>query len=84
MGSTGSVLILSAWSSVAINIDDVAVYPDQSDFITSTYIIPNGKNSETDSRGVSNYFDCDVWGRLKAVYDQDKNVVKKIDYQVKP
>jgi len=83
LGSTGSITFF-AWSNAAINIDDVAVYPDQSDFVASTYVIPNGKNSETDSRGVSNYFDCDVWGRIKAVYDQDKNVLKKIDYQVKP
>ncbi len=84
MGSTGPVLVLIMWSDTAINIDDVAAYPDQSDFVTSTYLIPNGKNSETDSRGQSNYFDCDPWGRLKAAYDSDKNVVKKIDYQVRP
>ncbi|HEY9008773.1 MAG TPA: hypothetical protein VIM75_21695 [Ohtaekwangia sp.] len=84
LGSTGPTLVLIMYSTVTINIDDVAAYPDQSDFVASTYVIPNGKSSETDARGVSNYFDNDVWGRLKAAYDQDKNLVKKIDYQVKP
>jgi hypothetical protein len=72
------------WSSAAIQVDDMAFYPVHADFIASTYIIPNGKNSETDSRGISNYFDYDLWNRLKVVYDQDKNVVKKYDYQVRP
>jgi len=84
MGITGAMLVLSMWSNTAINIDDVAAYPDQSGFVASTYQIPNGKKSDTDARGVSRYYDYDLWGRLKAVYDQDKNVLKKMDYQVKP
>lgn len=84
LGSTGAMLVLLTYSSAAINIDDVAVYPDHSDFVTSTYQIPNGKNSETDARGVSRYYDYDLWGRLKTLYDQDKNLLRKIDYQVRP
>jgi hypothetical protein len=84
MGSTGAMLVLLVWSNTAINIDDVAAYPDQSGFVASTYQIPNGKKSDTDARGVSQYYDYDLWGRLKALYDQDKNVLRKMDYQVKP
>jgi hypothetical protein len=80
---TSSTFNMKLWSSAAIQIDDLAFYPEQADFITSTYIIPYGKNSETDSRGVSNYFEYDLWGRVKTVYDLNKNVVKKYDYQTR-
>jgi hypothetical protein len=83
VGSSGT-FNMKLWSNAAIQIDDIAFYPEQADFMTSTYLFPYGKNSETDSRGVSSYFDYDLWGRLKTAYDFNKNVVKKYDYQARP
>ncbi|HEY8936977.1 MAG TPA: hypothetical protein VIM65_17240, partial [Cyclobacteriaceae bacterium] len=82
-GTNGSFTI-KLWSTVAVPVDDIAFYPEQADFTACTYLIPNGKNSETDSHGISRYYDYDLWGRLKVVYDQNKNVIKKNDYQVRP
>jgi len=79
-----SSFVAKVWSSVPTQIDDIAFYPEYADFNASTYLIPNGKSSTTDSRGITTFFDYDVWNRLKAVYDQDRNVVKKYDYTVRP
>lgn len=71
-------------SSVATILDDVAFYPDHADFITYTYMLPYGKASETDTRGTSLFYMYDEWGRVKAVYDREYNVVKKYDYHTRP
>jgi hypothetical protein len=70
-------------SSVATIADDVAIYPTQSSFKAFTYTFPFGKASETDSRGSCLYYSYDTRGRLKAVFDKDRNVVKKYDYQIR-
>jgi hypothetical protein len=84
LGSTDPMLFISLSSSTTFNIDDIAIYPDQSQFVANAYLLPNGKSSETDSRGVSTYFEYDLWGRLKIIYDQNKNLLKKFDFGVKP
>jgi YD repeat-containing protein len=71
-------------SSVAISADDIAIYPTQSSFKAYTYSFPFGKASETDSRGGCLYYSYDTQGRLKAVFDRDRNVVEKYDYQTRP
>lgn len=83
VGNT-SAFMMKVWSGAMMQIDDIAFYPDHADFVASTYVFPNGKNSETDSRGTSAFYDHDLSGRLKAVYDQNRNVIKKYDYQVRP
>lgn len=74
----------SIWSNVDMQLDDMAFYPEHSDFVAYTYEIPNGKTSETDSRGIAYFYEYDEWGRIKEVYDQNKNLIKKHDYQVRP
>jgi hypothetical protein len=80
---TSTSFYAKIWTSVGMQIDDLAFYPEQSGFITSAYSIPYGKTSETDSRGKSIFYENDLWGRLKVVYDRDGNVIKKYDYKTK-
>ena len=62
----------------------MAFYPEQASLSFLQYQIPFGKSVETDSRGFSTYYEYDAWGRLTAVFDHDRYVIKKYDYQVKP
>ena len=80
----GSGFEMELWSSNGIIVDELAFYPEQADFKTTAYEIPEGVVCETDSRGNSVYYDSDLWGRLKTVYDQDKNVRTKYNYQTRP
>lgn len=74
----------SMWTSATALIDDIILRPAHADVLTHTYKIPFGKTSDTDSRGVSVFYHNDPWGRLKAVYDHDRNVIKKYDYITRP
>jgi hypothetical protein len=40
---------INVWSSAAIQVDDMALYPETVDFIANTYKIPFGKSAETDA-----------------------------------
>jgi hypothetical protein len=80
-GSSG--FYIRVWSSVNIQIDEMAFYPIDAQLTTYTYEFPNGKKCETDSFGRSRYFEYDPWGRLFAIYDQDRNVLAVYDYKVK-
>jgi hypothetical protein len=71
-------------TSVAITVDDVAYYPAHANIISYTYTLPHGKASETDSRGITRYYQYDEWGRLNLVLDQDKNIISKTDLHLKP
>lgn len=81
---SGTGFYIRIWSDVAIHLDDIAFYPEHADFMAYTYNVPNGKSSETDSRGVSYFYHYDEWGRPKEIFDQDRNLIRKYDYQIKP
>ena len=76
----GTSFAVTVWSNVAVQIDDMALYPQHADFTAYTYTLPFGKSSETDARGNTNYYEYDPGGQLKVVYDRSRNVVKKYDY----
>jgi YD repeat-containing protein len=75
---------IQVWSNVAVNLDDVAFYPEHADIVAYTYRLPFGKSSETSSQGISYSYEYDLAGRPRAIYDRDKNILKKYDYQVRP
>ncbi|MND58206.1 PKD domain protein [compost metagenome] len=68
-------------SSAAILIDDVFFYPETSEIATVAYDkTTNDKIAETNSNGVSKYYTYDSFGRLRFVYDQDKQITLKNTY----
>lgn len=83
IGSSSSFYV-KIWSSSNAQLDDMAFYPEQASYVAYNYKIPIGKTAEKNSRGNYIYYDYDPWGRLRAIFDRDENVVKKYDYNVKP
>ncbi len=61
-------------------IDDIGFYPENAILTSTTYDIPFGASSVTDGRGVATFSEYDGLGRLKHVLDEDKNIVKNIQY----
>jgi hypothetical protein len=61
-------------------VDDVLFYPENAQVNTIAYNVALAKVSETNGNGVSVYYGYDNYGRLKFIYDQDKNIVKKNTY----
>lgn len=68
-------------SSAAILVDDVLFYPETAEISTAAYDkTTNDKTAATNSNGVSNYYTYDSFGRLRFVYDQDKQITLKNTY----
>ncbi len=68
----------------AVLIDDMLLYPQDAEITTAGYDrLTRLKTSETNSNGVSNYFTYDAAGRVRYVYNQDKEIVLKKTYVTK-
>jgi YD repeat-containing protein len=79
--SMSPVFTVKLTPSVNTLIDDLLFYPDNAAVIASAYDITGYlKTSETNTNGVATYYGYDDYGRLKFVYDQDKNIVQKKTY----
>jgi YD repeat-containing protein len=63
-----------------ILIDEVRLYPDGAFMTTYTYDPSNGMTSSTDVNNVTTYFEYDKLGRLAAVRDKDRNLLKTYMY----
>lgn len=72
---------LKLQSSTSLLVDDILFYPTDANVSTQT-VQPNTlfKTSETTGNGQTVYYDYDVFGRLKHVYDKDKNMIQKKTY----
>jgi hypothetical protein len=81
-GITSATFTISFSSNKNIVIDDVLAYPDVSEVATVGYDSSNGyaKASETNTNGKSTYYRYDQFGRIRYVYDQDKNIIQRNMY----
>jgi len=61
-------------------IDDIRVYPVNAFINTITHKPLIGKTSVTNANGQSVFYEYDHFGRLIKVYDQDKNLIKRTEY----
>jgi YD repeat-containing protein len=67
---------------VAANImDEVRLMPQGAQMTTYTYDPLIGMTSQCDVNNRITYYEYDAFGRLKTVRDENKNVLKTIDYQ---
>ncbi|MXV15625.1 hypothetical protein [Hufsiella ginkgonis] len=73
---TGSSYALSGHSYY----DDIRVYPADAQLSTFTYLPQVGTWSSIDSRGVTTYYQYDVFRRLRAIKDTGGNTVKTFTY----
>jgi hypothetical protein len=64
-------------------IDEVRLYPKNALMTTATYNPLIGVSSQCDANNRISYFFYDPFGRLKYVKDQDKNIIRTIDYHFK-
>ncbi len=62
------------------DIDELRLYPTDTQMTSYTYTPLLGMTSQTDQNGVSTFYEYDTFGRLKQVKDQDGNIVKTYDY----
>ncbi|MGY3214530.1 PKD domain-containing protein [Mucilaginibacter sp. HD30] len=69
---------ISFTAGSAIAIDDILVYPDISAANSYCYdAVTHQTLSETNTSGISTYYDKDKFGRVNLIYDQDKNITYK-------
>lgn len=64
-------------------IDELRLYPDQSQMTTYTHVPGVGVSSIMDENGMSTYFQYDSLNRLQFILDNNRNVVKKYTYNYK-
>ncbi len=61
-------------------IDELRVYPTDALMTTNTSEIGIGMTSQTDANGISIYMEYDKFNRIAKLYNQDKKIIKKYDY----
>jgi YD repeat-containing protein len=61
-------------------IDDIRIYPKEAEITTYTYNPLVGVTSVTDPNGKTTYYEYDGFGRLWAVKDHERNVVRSHEY----
>ncbi|THU38379.1 hypothetical protein FAM09_17040 [Niastella caeni] len=67
-------------TATAKSIDELRVYPIEAQMTTYTYVPLIGMTSRCDANNYIVYYEYDGYNRLKLVRDQDKNIIKTIDY----
>lgn len=78
-----STLSLVKISGSSVLVDEVRIHPVGARMITKTYDPKFGITSETGFNNQSIYIEYDSFGRVKAVMNQDKNIVKSYTYKNK-
>ncbi|MBN9380024.1 MAG: hypothetical protein J0H74_04635 [Chitinophagaceae bacterium] len=78
---TSAVVSLSSALSTAVNIDELRLYPGKARMKTFTYNKMVGVTSVCDESDHVTTYEYDAFSRLILVRDQDKNILRKIDYQ---
>ncbi|MBB6240540.1 YD repeat-containing protein [Pedobacter sp. AK013] len=64
-------------------IDDIRIFPLDAQVTTFTYKPLIGMTSSTDAKGMTTYYEYDAFQRLKAIKDQNGNILKQTDYHYK-
>jgi YD repeat-containing protein len=64
-------------------VDDLRLYPANARMTSYTYDPVFGKTSECDPNGRIIYYEYDGLGRMVKVRDQNRNVIKTIEYKYK-
>ncbi|MBL7840582.1 MAG: PKD domain-containing protein [Cyclobacteriaceae bacterium] len=68
-------------STTLVNvIDDVFFYPENTDMVATTYVIPYGAASVTSSNGNTSFQEYDKLGRPRYLFDRERNILKRISY----
>lgn len=62
-------------------IDELRLYPLNAQMTTYTYEPLIGMTSQCDANNVITYYEYDAFGRLTLIRDQDKNVIRTVDYK---
>jgi hypothetical protein len=65
------------------SIDEVRLYPSTAQMISYTYSPLVGITSQCDADNMITYYFYDALGRLAWIKDQDKNIVKTVQYHFK-
>ena len=72
---------VSFTASNSISIDDILFYPDVSEVSTTTYdAVQYHKIAETNTNGISSYYQNDSQGKVLYKFDQDKNIIQRNTY----
>ncbi|MCW5910625.1 MAG: RHS repeat protein [Cyclobacteriaceae bacterium] len=74
------------WSntiSAGARLDEIRVFPGDSQMTTYTYVTGIGITSMTDANNVTTYYEYDSFGRLNVVKDDKGNIVQNILYHLK-
>ncbi|MFQ8806290.1 MAG: RHS repeat domain-containing protein [Alistipes indistinctus] len=74
------------WSWVTIGeenayVDEVRVYPQDARMTTYTYLPGIGMTSQTDPNGHTVYYRYDALGRLSAIRDNERRLLKSYQYE---
>ena len=64
-------------------VDELRLYPQNAQMITSTYDPAKGKTAECDENNRIRYFEYDGLGRLIKIRDEHKNIIKTLEYHYK-
>jgi hypothetical protein len=62
-------------------VDEVRVFPREAVMNTYTYKPGIGLSSQTDGNNITTYYEFDDFGRLEYIRDEERNILKAIDYQ---
>jgi len=73
----------SATVSGSVSIDELRLYPSDAQMNTYTYMPLTGMTTKCDLNNVITYYEYDSFGRLKVIKDQDRNILKTLDYNYK-
>lgn len=61
-------------------IDDIRFSPSDTQMVTYTYDPLVGMTSQTDTKGLTTYYEYDELQRMKLIRDQNKNIIKSYNY----